>query len=63
MVQLAKMRAREGSVAAKNIGVDMVQCVVSSGGDEDVLVESRQNSSEVCLIKIPSNNKNSIWLF
>ncbi len=56
------MRMREGSVAARNIGVDMVQCVVSSGGDVDVLVESRQNSSEVYLIKIPSNNNYSFWM-
>lgn len=52
----------DGFEGPRHINVNMVQNVVSSGGTGDILKESGKYSSQICSVKVPHNNKGSIWV-
>lgn len=52
-----------GFVTARNVCVNMVQGIVSPCGGEDLMVKFRSNTSKVCLVKVPSYNKDTVHFF
>lgn len=62
MVRLSKMQTRHCLICAPYIAVAVVQDVVVPCPKTHILMELWEHSPEVAVIKIPGNNKHSIWV-